>query len=126
HQEQFNTNSCLITPDGKTCFQGGSLSNKGLVRVWDVDTGKQRGTLEGYKGAVWSLALSPDSKELATGAEDAVRLWDMETRKCFAVLEGHTGQIHKLAFSADGRVLASGCRDRTLKVWDVPPLKRGK
>jgi WD40 repeat protein len=92
-----------------------------------VDTGKQRGTLEGYKGAVWSLALSPDSKELATGAEDAVRLWDMETLKCFAVLEGHTGQIHKLAFSADGRVLASGCRfDRTLKVWDAPPLKQGK
>jgi WD40 repeat protein len=126
-QQQFNTNSCRITPDGKTCFQGGSLSGKGLVRVWDVDTGKQQGTLEGHKGAVWSLALSPDSKVLATGAEDTVRLWDMETLKCFAVLEGHTGQIHKLAFSADGRVLASGCRfDRTLKVWDVPPLKRGK
>jgi WD40 repeat protein len=124
-QQQFTTNSCRITPDGKTCFQAGSLGRKGLVRVWDVDTGKQRGTLEGHKGTVWSLALSPDSKVLVTGAEDTVRLWDRDTLKCFAVLEGHTGQIHTLAFSADGRVLASGCRfDRTLKVWDVP--KRGK
>jgi len=126
-QQQFNTNSCLITPDGKTCFQGGSLDRKALVRVWDVDTGKQRGTLEGHKGTVWSLALSPDGKVLATGAEDTVRLWDLETLKCLAVLEGHTGQIHKLAFNADGHVLASGCRfDRTLKAWNVPPLKRRK
>jgi WD40 repeat protein len=50
-QQPFNTNSCRITPDGKTCFQGGSLGGKGLVRVWDVGTGKQRGTLEGQKGA---------------------------------------------------------------------------
>src|SRR5262249_7814060 len=98
----------------------------GVVRVWDVDTGKQRGTLEVHKGTVWSLALSPDSKVLATGAEDTVRLWDVGTLKCFAVLEGHTGQIHQLAFSADGRVLASGCRDRPLKVWEVPAPKRGR
>ncbi len=132
-QQQFHTSSCLITPDGKTCFESGvRIDNKkgavrgGLVRVWDVDTGKQRGTLEGHKGAVWSLALSPDSKVLATGAEDTVRLWDVETLKCFAVLEGHTGQVRSLAFSGDGRVLASGSGDRTLKVWDVPALKRGK
>src|SRR5262249_36743385 len=120
-QQQFGTNSCRITPDGKTCFQGGVPHGKGaarggLGRVWDVDTGKQRGTLEGHKGPVWSLALSPDGKVLAAGAVDTVRLWDVETLKCFAVLEGHAGQIRSLAFSGDGRVLASGGGDRTLKV----------
>jgi WD40 repeat protein len=125
-QQQFNTNSCRITADGKTCFQGGLLGRTGLVRVWDVDTGKQRGTLEGHKGAVWSVALSPDSKVLATGAEETVRLWDVDTLKCVAVLEGHTGQVRSLALSGDGRALASGGVDRTVKVWEVPAPKRGK
>jgi WD40 repeat protein len=126
-QQPFNTNSCRITPDGKTCFQGGSLSGKGLVRVWDVDTAKRRGTLEGLKGAVWSLALSSDGKVLATGGVDTVQLWHVDTLRCFGILEGHTGQVTSLAFSGDRRALASGCGfDRTLKVWDVPVPKRGK
>ena len=126
-QQQFNTNSCRITPDGKTCFQGGSLGGKGLVRVWDVDTGKQRGTLEGHKGTVWSLALTSDGKVLATGGVDTVQLWHVDTLRCFGILEGHTGQVTSLAFSGDRRALASGCGfDRTLKVWDVPVPKRGK
>ncbi len=129
-QQQFGTNSCRITPDGKTCFQSGvplgvGAPLQGQVRVWDVDTGKQRGTLEGHKGTVWSLAVSPDGKVLATGDVGTVRLWDVETLKGFAVLEGHTGQVRGLAFSGDGRTLASGGSDRTVKVWDVPALRRG-
>jgi WD40 repeat protein len=126
-QQPFGTNSCRITPDGKTCFQGGSLGGKGLVRVWDVATGKQRGTLKGLKGAVWSLALSPDGEVLATGDVETVKLWDVDTLKCFGVLKGRTSPVTSLAFSGDGRVLASGCGfDRTVKVWDVPAPKRGK
>ena len=45
------------------------------IRLWEVQTGRSLGTLEGHSGNVFSVAWSSDGKMLASGSVDrTVRL----------------------------------------------------
>src|SRR5688572_21484896 len=64
-------------PDGQTLATG---SSDGVVKLWDVTTGKERQTLHGHRGNVCSVAFAPDGNTLATGSLDqTVRVWDVRT-----------------------------------------------
>lgn len=77
-------------------------------------------TLEGYSGAVRSVALHADGLVLASGGDDqTIKLWNVQTGQLLRTLKGHTDDIFGVALSADGRMLASGSSDRTIKLWDV-------
>ncbi|KAI7902293.1 WD40-repeat-containing domain protein [Cokeromyces recurvatus] len=69
---------------------------------------------------VRSVSFSPDSRLIATGAEDKqIRIWDIQTRRIRNTLHGHEQDIYSLEFSRDGRILVSGSGDRTTRVWDM-------
>jgi WD40 repeat protein len=78
--------------------------------------------------AIHRLAVSPDSKLLASGGADTlVRIWDLQSKKVVAKLKGHTGDVNGLSFSPDGKTLASGDLYKNAKLWDVAAktLKKG-
>jgi eukaryotic-like serine/threonine-protein kinase len=67
-----------LSPDGNT------LASAGLdqtVKLWDVATGEELLTLDGFRGPIWSLRFSPDGKALATfsgtgpNKPGEIRLW---------------------------------------------------
>ena len=75
-------------------------------------------TLFGHQQPVLGVAVSPDSRLLASGGEDGeVRVWTVETGEV-RTLGSHAGTVKDLAFSADGRQLTS-LGNTELKLWDV-------
>jgi len=69
---------------------------------------------------VWSIALSPNGKTVASGGRDGkIGLWDVETKNVVARWTGHTGTMMSLSCSADGERVVSGSDDGTIRVWDV-------
>ncbi len=82
-------NRAALAPDGKTVATS-DVNDK--IRLWDIDTGKERGVLEGHTANVNSLAFSPDGKLLASASSDkTVRVWDVAARKSLATFTDHTG-----------------------------------
>jgi WD40 repeat protein len=79
---------------------------------------RRRGVLEGHKGPVTCLAISPDGRLLASGSDDmTVRLWNLADGAPLKTLECKT-RITCLAISSDGRTLAAGAK--MVRLWSLP------
>lgn len=57
-----------FSADSKTLAVGDGEA--GVVRIWNVDSARQRGTLASFKGAIFSLAHSPNGKSLAAAGTE--------------------------------------------------------
>jgi WD40 repeat protein len=117
----------LFSPDGKTLASG---SWDGTVKLWEVASANERGTLRSNPPAYTnSLAFSPDGKLLACGNADAreevsrVILWDLPSGRPVRQLsianckdETYLGFV---TFSPDARTLVAIEDPSTIHRWDM-------
>jgi RNA polymerase sigma factor (sigma-70 family) len=111
-----------LSPDGRRALSGSASEEDadGVVRLWDVATGKELRRLEGHTAGVMAVAFSPEGKRAASASDDhTVRLWALDTGKEVKRLEGHSDHVNAVAFSPDGKRLVSGGRDQTVRLWDA-------
>lgn len=77
-------------------------------------------SLPGHANIVFSVAFSPDGRQLASAsADDSIILWNVSNGLLVRRLEGHSADVLEVEYSPDGRYLASGSSDRTLILWDL-------
>jgi WD40 repeat protein len=117
----------LVTAGDKKVLIGG----KGAIRLYDVESGRER--LFHGRQSEWlaTLALSADGRLLASGqwgGSFGVSFWEVATGKEIFFLKGHERSVAVLAWSADGRLVASGdliyysggkSGSQTVRLWDA-------
>jgi WD40 repeat protein len=104
-------------------FAGGLLISSSLdrmIRVWDIETGRCEGVLEGQTRIAGELALAASGSMLFSGTEDGtVRVWRMEGEAsswtCKRTLDGQ-GMFVQCLQAWEGKV-ACGTGDGGIRVW---------
>ncbi len=116
HDKGGTVYSVGLTPDGRTAFIGGDMSNRGVL-VWDTTSGEElrRIAMPGV-----FVAVSPDGRHAACapfigGNVKYIDLNDGSTVREF----GHGATVVCLDFSGDGSRLVTSGADKAVCAFDV-------
>ena len=126
--------SIAFSPDDRFLVVG---SKRRDAEIWNLETRKLIGHLEGHRGWVAKVVYSPDGQWIATTEVESTKvyLWNAETQQLVRTLRNgdmesrRAGEVFELFFNRDSRRLYVGTRtqhsaDRNtfndrLRVWDV-------
>ncbi len=119
-----------FSPDGKLLATAGMEDR--TVKIWHVDdlshTGSKAWRTLGAPNLIGDLAFSSDGLRLAAISRDMVKMWDTGSGHEALTLRGASQRYWdplcnpRLAFSPDGTQLAGSNWDKSISIWEAPPL----
>jgi hypothetical protein len=114
-------NSATTASDGRLRALVGDSPD---ALITDAESGETLATLRSHADHVFSCAWSPDSKLLATGAQDGkIALWDSRNwAKPLATLPNLLSCSRSLHFSSDSSMLVSAENEDVVSIFDTRSL----
>jgi RNA polymerase sigma factor (sigma-70 family) len=108
-----------LTPDGRSLAVATADPENQSIRLFGLSDGKEIRTMTDKGLTVYSLAVAPDGRSLASVSDDGtVRLWETATGGEVRKISSDAGKVWALAYSPDGRTLATGDEDGAVRLWD--------
>ncbi len=111
--------SLAFRPDGRMLAAG---ATDNIIRLYDVQAGKDAGRPFVAEAPVVSLAFSPDGRMLAAGTDERgcrVTLWDVGSGQVRGDSVRFKDSVPFLAFRPDGSALVAGSLDGTARIIDT-------
>jgi eukaryotic-like serine/threonine-protein kinase len=91
---------------------------KGVVRIWNFQSGELVYELTGHTGRITALAFSPDGTRLVSGSEDKnARIWDITNGSERFLLKKHSAPVRAVVFLPDGKRVMTGGEDFHTYEW---------
>jgi len=114
-----------IGPEGLTLASAGYDAT---VRLWDLETSRERGILQGHTRNVRAAVFSPDRRSLLTASQDGTaRVWQVSVKASDSLeIETDGERLTSAAVSANGETLVSGGPAHTVRIWTLDTDPRGR
>jgi WD40 repeat protein len=119
----------IVTPDGMRALSFSSPTMittlwdspiQRVIKVWDLEDGRELFALQGHSGTVNSVAVTPNGQfAISTSSDGTLKVWDLQRGGQDTQGVGHGNPIEAVAVTRDGRLALSASGDGVVKVWDV-------
>lgn len=117
--------SVRFSPDGQKLAYGTFeiKDKRGLVKLFDLNTGKDDRYFTGHKAGVYDVEFSPDGKLLASaGADKRLQMWVLEHPEDLPiVMDNNNGFVWDIAFARSSDYLIAACHESEIRVWPTNP-----
>lgn len=116
--------SLLYLDDGKSFISG---SGDGLIKMWDLRTGKNLFIFQGHENSVRSLFFLKHLFCFVSGSNDSsIKIWDLTQNRCKETLYGHESGIFCFEFLQEKNFLFSAGQEKRIRIWDLLDSKNIK
>jgi WD40 repeat protein len=119
--------SLAFSPDGRRALAGSGMENKDgklgpggqyVVRLWDLEDGRELGRFEGHSNVISAVAFSLDGRRgLSSSQDGSIRCWNLETGEQLQQYTGKRNCFRSVAFSPDGSRALAGGADGCVWLW---------
>jgi WD40 repeat protein/mono/diheme cytochrome c family protein len=101
-----------VSADARTVA---SAAGDGLVKLWDLASGKESARIEAHVGAAYAVCFNSNATEVVTvGADKQLKVWDVQTRESVVTIADKKHAFNALASSADGKAVVAVSDDGRL------------
>lgn len=107
-------NYCEFSPDGQRLITAGINE---VVTIWNAQSGKSEGRLEGHTKEVEGASFSRDGRFIITCSVDkTARVWEAATGKEILLLP-HSNTVYSARFNSAGDRIVTACKDDRARMF---------
>jgi WD40 repeat protein len=109
----------VLSPDGRRVLAG---SNDKMMRLWDLQTGKELQCFAGHGHMVRNVAFLPGGRRaLSVSYDGTAKVWDVASTRALYTFTRHRLWVKGVAIAPDGLHAFTVAGDGLVLRWRLPP-----